>query len=182
MANKIYWWERPTDYLSQDNQAEVQIGSNGFNMSFVIDGTKDSAKMVVLSYKKKETIKPYSIVLHEDTNTWWIVANDKVEHYVNDDGDYLYKHNLQLEGAIELLNARDLTDCGFNQGRYTITNFVDRLFALSNYELGHSISFGTNLSGNKIVDYIKTYENYTLLSALRDFFDGYNCAVKLSFI
>ena len=62
MANKIYWWELPTDYLSQDNQAEVQIGSNGFNMSFVIDGTKDSAKMVVLSYKKKETIKPYSIV------------------------------------------------------------------------------------------------------------------------
>ena len=180
MANKIYWWEKPTDILGENDFAEVQCGSNGFNLSFVIDGTKDSAKLIVLSYSKSETLKPYTIVYHEDTNTWWIVANDKVERYENENG-FLYKHNLQLEGAIELLNARDLTDCAFNQNTYTITQVVDRLFKLSNFEVQHQIDYANNLIGKTLVEYVKTYENYTLLSALRDFFDGYNCSAKLSF-
>ena len=179
MANKIYLWEKPTTTSPQS--CEVQIGNNGFNISKVIDGTKDSAKMIVLSYTQDEVFKPYTIVWHEDSGTWWIVSNDKVERFINDNNTFVYVHNLQLEGAIELLNARDLTDCAFNQKTYSIEDIVSRLVSLSNFELDVNVNFRSNLSGNQIVDYIKTYENYTLLTALRDLFDGYNCAIKLSF-
>ena len=180
MTDKIYWWEKPTDINNGSNCAEVQIGDNGFNMSFVIDGTKDSAKMTALSHSREKAFLPYTIIWHENTNTWWIVSKDNVERYINESG-YLYKHNLQLEGAIELLNARDLTDCGFYQNKYTIEEFAQKLFKLSNYELPITFSFGTNLTSSNIIDYIKTFENYTLLSALREFFNGYNCSLKLNF-
>ena len=106
----LYYWELPRD--SRKLLGEVQFNKDGFNAAFTLDGTKDSMKISVFSYSQASVIKPYSIVWHENTNTYWIVSNDRVERYTNETG-YLYKHTLQLEGAIELLNARDLTDCGF---------------------------------------------------------------------
>lgn len=179
----LYYWEELGSNGKRQLLGQVQCGDNGFNMSFVIDGTKDSTKLQVLSFDIEEVVKPYTVVYHENTNTWWIVTNDKVEKVINDDGDFLYTHNLQLEGAIELLNARDLTDCGFYQNNYNIGEFVLRLFELSNFELS---SITTNLYGNvdlsKKVDFVKTFENYTLLSALRELFDAYNCSVKAIFV
>ena len=151
-----------------------------FNMCLTIDGTKDSWKIEVLSFIGDE-VEPYSIVYHKKTNTWWIATQDKVERYQNDSG-FFYVHNLQLEGARELLNARDLTDCGFNDNTYTVSEFITRLFALSTFE--HTFEFDSNISYsflNKKVDFIKTYENYTLLSALIDICDAYNSCPKLSF-
>ena len=179
----LYYWEELGSNGKRQLLGQVQCGDNGFNMSFVIDGTKDSTKLQVLSFDIEEVVKPYTVVYHENTNTWWIVANDKVEKVINDDGDFLYIHNLQLEGAIELLNARDLTDCGFYQNTYNLGQFVSRLFQLSNFELD---SITTNSYGNvdlsKKVDFVKTFENYTLLSALRELFDAYNCSVKAIFV
>ena len=109
-----------------------EIQSN-FNMSFVIDGTKDSAQVVVLGFQESE-IEPYTICWHEKTDSWWIVSADKVERFPNDDGNLVYLHKLKLLGAIELLNARDLTDCGFNDNTYTIRQFITRLFSLSTFE------------------------------------------------
>jgi hypothetical protein len=86
-----------------------------------------------------------------------------------------------LLGAIELLNARDLTDCGFNQGRYTNAQFIMRLFKLSNFEFNVVFANQNDLFNQQIVNYVKTFENYTLLSALREFLDGYNMCAKLSF-
>lgn len=180
-------WEQPyyetTEVIHLVPKGDVQFGEDGFNSGFTVDGTKDSSKISMFSLTQKSAIKPYSIVYHENTNTWWIVASDRVERLENEQG-YVYKHNLQLEGAIELLNARDLTDCGFNQNTYTIEQFVKRLFELSNFEFKGdyvSINVGNNMDLTEKIDYVKTYENYTLLSAIRDFFDGYNCAAKLTF-
>lgn len=167
---------------SYDGFMEVQCGNNGFNMGFVIDGTKDTTKVQAFSYTRSEILKPNTLCLHENTNTWWIVNKDKVEKIINDNGTFVYIHNLQLEGAIELLNARDLTDSGFNQKTYTIEQLILRLFKLSSFEISAiTIDAGAILDTSKRVDYIKTFENYTLLSALREFLDGYNCAAKLSF-
>lgn len=152
---------------------------NDFNMSFVNDGTKDSWSTIVWGYEESE-IEPYTIVWHEKTNTWWVVSNDKVERVLNEDGGFIYIHNLDLLGAIELLNARDLTDCGFNQGRYTIQEFILRLFKLSTFEYNCPIS-NDYLDLNMKVNFVKTFENYTLLSALREFLDAYNCSAKLYF-
>lgn len=181
MTNKVYWWEN-VNTTTTAKSAEVQLGSEGYNMSFVIDGTKDSCKLVIFSYTESEVIKPYTIMQHRDTNTWWIVSDDKVDRQVNEDG-YVYIHTLQLEGAIELLNARDLTNCGFYQNRYTVDDVIKRLFKLSTFEIPTTlvIYYNGNLSQDLVVDYIKSYDNYTLLNALRDFLDGYNCDAKLSF-
>ncbi|MBQ2637009.1 MAG: hypothetical protein IJG09_10020, partial [Methanobrevibacter sp.] len=181
--DNIYYWEGIGSTYPRKLLGECQFGENGMNMSFVIDGTKDSTKLIVFSYTESQIIKPNSIVWHKNTDTYWIVSDDKVERYANESGWY-YKHSLQLEGAISLLNARDLTDCGFNQKTYTIENFTKRLFKLSTFEIyvgNIAINFGNNIDKDKIVDYIKTFENYTLLSALRELYDGYNCSLKLSF-
>ena len=174
MKDLFYYFDKTT--FKRYELGEIQTG---FNMSFVIDGTKDSCKVNVYSYQEKE-ITPNTIVWHKATNTWWIVANDKTSRYENESG-YLYTHELQLEGAIELLNARDLTDSGFNSNRYNVEQFIERLFNHSNFEYPITIDYRDNITYNKNVDYIKTFENYTLLSALREFLDGYNCVAKLSF-
>lgn len=152
---------------------------NEFNMSLVIDGTKDSATIIVWSYSRVE-IEPYSIIYHKKTNTWWVVSHDKVERYQNDNGGFVYAHNLELLGAIEILNARDLTDCGFNDKTYTVYQFITRLFTLSTFEYDITVSASQNFRAKK-VEFIKTFENYTLLSALREFLDAFNMCPKLSF-
>ena len=178
--DRLYYW----DYIGSNGTRTLlgEIQTN-FNMGLSIDGSKDTCKVECFTRLIADPIKPYSVCQHENTDTWWIVGKDKVERYVDESG-YLYKHSIQLEGAIELLNARDLTDCGFYQNMYTIDEFARRLVKLSTFELknnGVVFSYGTSLDGNKVVDYIKSFENYTLLSALREFFDGYNCAIKLWF-
>jgi len=159
---------------------EEQFGSEGINFGFTLDGTKDSTKFEVLSYRR-ESVKPFTIVCHNETSSWWIVQKDKVERYTNEQG-YIYKHSLQCIGAIELLNARDLTNCGFNQNKYTLEQFILRLFSLSNFEFKTpTLVTNGNIDLTQKVDYIKTFENYTLLSALREILDGYNQCAKLHF-
>ena len=179
MAQKdlIYSFDKITHIGSAFGEIQT-----GFNMSFTIDGTKDSCKVEVYSFNGEE-LEPNTIIFHKKTNTWWIVSQDKVERYLNESG-YLYVHNLQLEGAIELLNARDLTDCGFDQKTYTVRLFIDKLFRLSTFE--YTLNYDTNNIENnfldKVVDFIKTFENYTLLSALREFLDAYNSCPKMIFV
>lgn len=150
-----------------------------FNMSFVTDGTKDSCSILVYSFIDCE-IEPYSIIWHEKTNTWWTLSHDKIERHENENGFY-YLHNLQLIGAIELFNARDLTDCAFNDKTYTVGEFIQRLFSLSNLEFDVMLGESDYNFVIQRVDFIKTFENYTLLSALREFLDAYNECGKLTF-
>lgn len=169
------------DKLTFKRQELGEIQSN-FNMSLTIDGTKDSTKVMVWSFNESE-IEPNTICWHAKTGTWWIVAHDKIERYLNENGTFIYIHNLQLEGAIELLNARDLTDCGFNQNTYTKNEFLNRLFILSSFEFKDDdiTIVGPGNFGNQKVDYVKTFENYSLLSAIREFLDSYNMCGKLEF-
>lgn len=177
--DRVYYFDKTPSYVGH-LLGELQVGSDGFNMSFVLDGTKDSTKIIVHSYSIEKTIEPNTIIWHENTLTWWIVSNDKVSRFINESG-YLYVHELELVGAIELLNARDLTDCGYNNDRYTFQEFIERLFSLSTFEFETILDTNNLIDGNLPVDYLKTFENYTLLSALREFLDGYNLSAKLLF-
>lgn len=179
----IYYFDKLT--YKRYELGEIQ---SGFNMSLVIDGTKDSCKVNVLSFIGDE-IEPFTIVQHSKTNTWWIVSSDKVERYANEkvwnentsswEQTFFYIHDIELFGAIELFNARDLTDCGFNDNTYTISEFLTRLRKLSTLEFTWQVY--SNISLTKKVDFVKTFENYTLLSALREFLDAYNSCAKLTF-
>ena len=177
MKDLMYIYDKKTHKRSE--LGEIQTD---FNISLVIDGTKDTCKIEVFNYVEKE-VEPFSILKHEATNNWFVVSHDKVESIVDDSG-YIYKHNLELCGAIELLVARDLTDSGFNQNKYTIQRFIERIFNHSNFEFKDNVTINSNnaLDLTKVVDYVKTFENYTPLSALREFLDGYNCSVKLRFV
>lgn len=178
-SDYIYYYTKDT--FEQKLLGEIQ---SNFNMSRVIDGTKDSMKVQVLNFSGEE-IEPLTILEHKATNTWWVVSHDKVERDMSEIG-FRYTHNLQVLGAIELLNARDLTDSGFNQNTYTIREFIFRLCRLSNWEFANDDRLSYELLSNELdvdmnIDYMKTFENYTLLSALREFLEGYNCDVKLGF-
>ena len=182
MEDKVYYYDETNKYFVEFG--EIQ---KGFNDSFVIDGTKDSTKIIVWSYYEKK-INPFTLVWHKNTNTFWSLSKDNVSRELNENG-FVYIHTLQLNGAIDILNARDLTDCGFTDKRYTIKQFIERFFSLAPYTFPVrsdevNIDFGTdnkNLNPDSIVDYMKSFENYTLLSALREFLDGYNCLAKLDF-
>ena len=171
-------------YFDKNTHERYELGEiqTNFNQAYSLDGTSDSAKISVFGYVQG-TIVPNTIIYHPSTNSWWIVSHDQVDRYANEIG-FRYKHSLTLNGAIELFGVRDLTDCGYYQNRYTIESFIYRLLKLSNIEYESediTINFLSNLSKDEKVDYIKSYENYTLLNALRDFLDGYNCVPKLSF-
>ena len=172
----VYIYDKET--YAQSELGEIQ---KDFNISPTIDGTKDSFKMSVFNFSGIE-VEPQSIIQHRATKTWWVVKHDKVTRYMHENG-FLYEHELQLNGAIELLNARDLTDSGFNQNRYTIGSFFNRLIKHSNFDFKNNFSIVTNnnIVLTKKVDYLKTFENYSPLSALREFLDGYNCSIKLTF-
>lgn len=171
----MYYFDKKSPYQRHE-LGEIQTG---FNMSLTIDGTKDSMQVQVYNFDEKE-ITPNTILYHKGTGTWWVVVRDIVKRYANEK-NYWYTHNLTINGAIDLLNARDLTDCGFNDKTYTIDQFIKRLFSLSTFEFPLTINYGNNVDENKIVDYIKSFENYTPLSALREFLNGYNCDAKLTF-
>ena len=179
MARDImYYFDKQSPYQRHE-LGEIQTN---FNMSLVIDGGKDSKQVDIFNYIGNQ-IEANTILHHNATDTWWVVKRDIVKRYQNELGFY-YHHSLTLLGAIDLLNNRDLTDCGFNDKTYTIGEFILRLFKLSTFEFNVSINSQeniTNIDLNKKTDFIKSYENYTLLSALRDILSAYNCDAKLSF-
>ena len=177
----IYYFEIKQDIYGEKRYHRALLGEvqQGFNMGLTLDGTKDSVHFTIHSFVG-ESIKPYTIIHHYNTNTWWIVSHDKVSRYMNDTG-FLYVHELDCLGCVELLNARDLTDCGFRSNRYSIDDFIKRLLKLSSLEFSSvTINYGS-LNKDQKVDYLKTFENYTLLSALREFLNGYNCSPKVKF-
>lgn len=173
MADYIYFFSKKTDTLYATYLVESQ-----YNMSLTIDGTKDSCKVVLYTYDDV-TFEPNTIA--RLNNYWWIVKKDRALRYESENG-FLYQHEVQLVGLVELLNSRDLTDCGFNQNTYTVGEFIARLITLSNLKQDYYLPQTDNIDLDQKVYYVKTYENYTLLSALRDFLDGYNCSLKLEAI
>lgn len=177
MARDIMYYFDKKSPFARHELGEIQ---SDFNMGLTIDGDKDSMQVQVHNFDVK-AVEPNTILYHDATDTWWIVRKDSVKRYANEK-DYYYIHNLSIQGAINLLNARDLTDCGFNDRTYTIEQFIRRLFKLSTFEFPNLyITFGNNIDSEKIANYVKSFENYTLLSALREFLNGYNCDAKLDF-
>lgn len=171
----VYFYDKET--FEKHELGEIQTN---FNVGFGVDGSKDSAKIIVYGFMEK-VVEPYTIIYHPKTRNWWCVSSDRVERYQNE-SRFLYKHELQLVGVFELLNARDLTDSGYYQNNYTFREFIERLFKLSTCEFPIAIYDNDLVDLNQKVDYIKTFENYTLASALREFLDGYNLCAKVSFV
>ena len=79
MTDNVYIYNKLT-------KAKILLGEiqSSFNQSFVLDGTKDSSKINVLSFNIAEELEPWTILLHENTQTWWIIAHDKVEKHLNE--------------------------------------------------------------------------------------------------
>lgn len=174
-TSKVFIYKKESDF------AQVEFGSyqSNFNMCLTIDETKDSAKVLVLT-RNTDILKPNTIVRLEGINAWWCVKKDTRQRHESE-GNYLYEHTIELQGAFEILNSRDLINCGFNVDHYNVGQFLDRLVSLSSFELPISFDYGTSLGSTKIVDFLKTFENYTLASAIKEFLNGYNCIPKMIF-
>lgn len=167
-------WVYDKKTLNKINYGEIQ---QDFNMNFVIDGTKDNGKVRLLNHIK-EDIKPNTIAYMPSTDTWWIVKEDKATRHDNEE-NALWQHDVSLLGLIEILNARDLVGCGFNVNHYTIEQFLNRLVRMCDFEIPIEFDFGTYVNPNENVDYLKTFENYSPLSAIKEFCDGINMTPKM---
>ena len=166
---------------SYQNLVENVFGyyQSNFNFDLALDETKDSAKIIVLSMSDT-ILTPNTIVRLEGIDFWWCVKKDTRQRVMSDNG-FLYEHTFELQGAFEILNSRDLISCGFNTDHYSVASSLHRLINLSDFELPVDINYNGIIDKNKTVDYIKTYENYTLASAIKEFLSGYNCIPKMSF-
>ena len=67
------------DKITKEGRIFGEI-QNDFSMGLTIDGSKDSCKVVVLSFEEN-SIEPNTIIYHQKTNTWWIVDNDRKQRF-----------------------------------------------------------------------------------------------------
>lgn len=189
----IIFVSQPYDYIYYFDKKPTLVGGNPrflrhaygeiqtkYNASFVLDGTKDSCQVIVINLIREE-LKPNTIIYLESTDTWWIVKQDNSKRYANEEMP-LYEHTIKLFGLIELLNARDLTACGFNKDRYTISQMLNRLIKMSDIEFDVVFDLSPFIDGTKKITYLKTFENYTPYTALKELFNGMNCDIKATFI
>lgn len=181
MANNyLYYFDKVATNGKYYRHYYGEYQSN-FNMSFTLDKTRDSCKIEIYNFNSSALL-PYTIVFIESNNTFWVVSKDSVErNETEDNASGFYKHTLSLSGPFDLLNARDLTNCGFNIDRYTYTEFLTRLASLTDYELPITFVISPYIDGNQIVRYLKTYQNYSPKSAIRELFEGCNCEAKMTF-
>lgn len=165
------------DYKAYKREYYGQVQS-GYNFSFVLDGTKDSTQVVVYNHIDTE-LKPNTICYLEQTDTWWIVKSDKCEREQSE-GNAIWKHTISLLGLVELLNNRDLTNCGFNVDRYTYKTMLDKILNLSSLEFNVSYDLYPYMNIDEKVNYLKTFDNYTTYSAIKELFEGLNLTPKMT--
>lgn len=173
--DRVYYFDKVT--LEKKYYAELQ--QNEMNMSFVLDNTKDSCQIIIYNHIK-EDLKPNTIVYLESTNTWWIVNKDKSQRIKSEEND-LYKHTISLEGAINVLNARDLIVHGYNVNRYTLGQMLERLMKMSDFELSTEFALYPYADKDQVVKYVKTFDNYTPYKAIFEIFEGLNLTPKMTF-
>lgn len=174
-TSRVYYYRQFPENFVRTRFGDYQ---SGFNFNLVLDETKDSCKVTVLTMNDT-ILAPNTIVRLEGISTWWCVKKDTRNRLMNESG-YLYEHTLELQGAFEILNSRDLINCGFNVEHYTTHTFLERLVSLCDYEIPITFDYGNVLS-NKTVNFLKTFENYTPASAIKEFLNGYNCIPKMTF-
>ena len=151
------------------------------NKCFTIDGSGDSFKVIV--YCNVElALKPNTIVLSENEELnkyWWVVQEDKSTLIDTN----LYKHELQLVGAIEWFKFKFCYTGTFYYHRYSYYEVMQKLlyglmrplyiyFNLENFKT----KFGSEKNNQKF-----TFKGYTIRSALSEIEKTLNVDFKLNF-
>ena len=151
------------------------------NKCFTIDGSGDSFKVIV--YCNVElALKPNTIVLSKDeelNNYWWVVQEDKSTLIDTN----LYKHELQLVGAIEWFKFKFCYTGTFYYHRYSYYEVMEKLlyglmrplyiyFNLDNFKT----KFGSEKKNQKF-----SFKGYTVRSALNEIEKALNVDFKLNF-
>ena len=151
------------------------------NKCFTIDGSGDSFKVIV--YCNVElALKPNTIVLSNDEELnkyWWVVQEDKSTLIDTN----LYKHELQLVGAIEWFKFKFCYTGTFYYHRYSYYEVMQKLlygltrplyiyFNLDNFKT----EFGSEKKNQKF-----SFKGYTVRSALNEIEKALNVDFKLNF-
>ena len=160
------------------NLGEEELNNN---KCFTIDGSGDSFKVIV--YCNVElALKPNTIVLSEDEELnkyWWVVQEDKSTLIDTN----LYKHELQLVGAIEWFKFKFCYTGTFYYHRYSYYEVMEKLlyglmrplyiyFNLENFKT----KFGSEKKNQKF-----SFKGYTVRSALNEIEKALNVDFKLNF-
>ena len=151
------------------------------NKCFTIDGSGDSFKVIV--YCNVElALNPNTIVLSDDEELnkyWWVVQEDKSTLIDTN----LYKHELQLVGAIEWFKFKFCYTGTFYYHRYSYYEVMEKLlyglmrplyiyFNLENFKT----KFGSEKKNQKF-----SFKGYTVRSALSEIEKALNVDFKLNF-
>lgn len=192
---RVYVGELYTSYIVDINANETQdiyaydkitheqvyLGQydSNYNMGLTLDKSKDSCKIVLFNYVSEE-LKPNTIVYLPDSDSWWCVFKDTCDFHQNEHENGLWKHEIELVGAFEILTSRDLTNFGANKDRYTLGQLFERVVKMSDYELPITFDF-TYIDESEKVGYLKSFENYNPSSAFKEICEGINCIPKMRF-
>ena len=151
------------------------------NKCFTIDGSGDSFKVIVY-FNVELALNPNTIVLSKDkelNNYWWVVQEDKSTLIDTN----LYKHELQLVGAIEWFKFKFCYTGTFYYHRYSYYEVMQKLlyglmrplyiyFNLENFKT----KFGSEKKNQKF-----SFKGYTVRSALNEIEKALNVDFKLHF-
>ena len=116
-----------------------------------------------------DDLKKNTILYDGEILKYWVVVSDTSELTDTIGSVVTYKHTIECEEAFEFLNGTELPNCAFKSDRYTNTTFINRLFSISKFTIKTGIAYSgfTGMSANGTTKF-KSYDGYTLASAIRD--------------
>ena len=179
----IYYYEYNENY---DKYIRHSLGKEEVenNKAFTIDGSGDSNKVVV--YCDKElALAPNTIVFSVDENDitsyyWWVVQEDKATLIDTN----IYRHDIQLVGAIEWFKFKFAYTGTFYYHRYSYFEVMNKLLYSLWKPRGFSFylnNFSSILDGKKLNQKF-SFKGYTVRSCLNEIEKALNVEFKFNFI
>ena len=179
----IYYYEYNENY---DKYIRHSLGKEEVehNKAFTIDGSGDSNKVVV--YCDKElALAPNTIVFSQDENDitsfyWWVVQEDKATLIDTN----IYRHDIQLIGAIEWFKFKFAYTGTFYYHRYSYFEVMNKLLYSLWKPKGFSFylnNFSSILDGKKLNQKF-SFRGYTVRSCLNEIEKALNVEFKFNFI
>jgi hypothetical protein len=149
-----------------------------FNIEDNLNETPSNMKVkTITSNLFREEFEVNTVVLHQDTNSWWVIKSDESTYLMTGE----YEHEIQLVELLEFYSYRHLPNCAFAPNTYTLQEMLNRLFSigkLTSPNLSIPNSLPSFLDQNKIMPFL-SFENFTVANAIKNIARAINAVPKV---
>jgi hypothetical protein len=165
-------------FNKQTNATLVDLNILGtFNIEDNLNDTPSNMKVKVITNSTyREEFEVNTIAFHEDTGTWWVIKSDESTYITTNE----YEHEIALVEYLEFFGYRHLVNISFEQNRYSFKELFERLFAIAKLDVDIEVpNFLDNSSAGFKNNKFFSFDNFTLLNAIKTIARNYNAIPKL---